>query len=196
MAGIIAFCKNTQCNSIFEFKNLIGGDGKVQINMTGCSVGPCPNCSSQGIVPDGVYEYADHAITLVKGTLNSIELLTRIEQIVRKSVEENKTKEEIVQAVETEVPEAKSFLDSIPVIDNLAQWVSILISILTFAILIHTTYIENEDDDKYKEMFIDHLLKENQELKKPKPIEAKKIPRNDPCPCGSGKKYKKCCYLT
>ncbi|MCM8787642.1 MAG: SEC-C metal-binding domain-containing protein, partial [Candidatus Omnitrophica bacterium] len=23
---------------------------------------------------------------------------------------------------------------------------------------------------------------------------AKKIGRNDPCPCGSGKKYKKCCY--
>jgi hypothetical protein len=21
------------------------------------------------------------------------------------------------------------------------------------------------------------------------------IPRNDPCPCGSGKKYKKCCLL-
>lgn len=30
-----------------------------------------------------------------------------------------------------------------------------------------------------------------------KPIETvvkgKKIGRNDPCPCGSGKKYKKCC---
>ena len=23
----------------------------------------------------------------------------------------------------------------------------------------------------------------------------KKVGRNDPCPCGSGKKYKKCCYL-
>jgi SEC-C motif-containing protein len=23
-----------------------------------------------------------------------------------------------------------------------------------------------------------------------------KIQRNDPCPCGSGKKYKKCCYLS
>ncbi|NLB11898.1 preprotein translocase subunit SecA [Candidatus Dojkabacteria bacterium] len=22
----------------------------------------------------------------------------------------------------------------------------------------------------------------------------KKVGRNDPCPCGSGKKYKKCCY--
>ena len=28
------------------------------------------------------------------------------------------------------------------------------------------------------------------------PIEADKTPgRNDPCPCGSGKKYKKCCAL-
>ena len=25
------------------------------------------------------------------------------------------------------------------------------------------------------------------------PVRKKKIGRNDPCPCGSGKKYKKCC---
>lgn len=30
---------------------------------------------------------------------------------------------------------------------------------------------------------------------KPQPIiRGKKPGRNDPCPCGSGKKYKKCCY--
>lgn len=28
---------------------------------------------------------------------------------------------------------------------------------------------------------------------KQKPVEPGKIGRNDPCPCGSGKKYKKCC---
>ncbi|MCX7919610.1 MAG: preprotein translocase subunit SecA [bacterium] len=28
---------------------------------------------------------------------------------------------------------------------------------------------------------------------KPQPVQSKKIGRNDPCPCGSGKKYKKCC---
>ncbi len=28
---------------------------------------------------------------------------------------------------------------------------------------------------------------------KPKPIVVNKIGRNEPCPCGSGKKYKKCC---
>jgi SWIM/SEC-C metal-binding protein len=26
-----------------------------------------------------------------------------------------------------------------------------------------------------------------------KPAISKKVGRNDPCPCGSGKKYKKCC---
>lgn len=25
------------------------------------------------------------------------------------------------------------------------------------------------------------------------PAKARKVKRNDPCPCGSGKKYKKCC---
>lgn len=31
------------------------------------------------------------------------------------------------------------------------------------------------------------------EMQKPQPIRVEKIGRNDPCPCGSGKKYKKCC---
>jgi SWIM/SEC-C metal-binding protein len=30
-------------------------------------------------------------------------------------------------------------------------------------------------------------------LNQPKPVLSKKVGRNDYCPCGSGKKYKKCC---
>jgi SWIM/SEC-C metal-binding protein len=30
-------------------------------------------------------------------------------------------------------------------------------------------------------------------LNPPVPIQYEKIGRNEPCPCGSGKKYKKCC---
>ncbi len=29
---------------------------------------------------------------------------------------------------------------------------------------------------------------------KPQPVSVTKIARNEPCPCGSGKKYKRCCY--
>ena len=34
---------------------------------------------------------------------------------------------------------------------------------------------------------------EGEEKKKPSKRESGKVGRNDPCPCGSGKKYKKCC---
>jgi SWIM/SEC-C metal-binding protein len=30
-------------------------------------------------------------------------------------------------------------------------------------------------------------------LNPPQPVQSEKVGRNDPCPCGSGKKYKKCC---
>ncbi len=39
----------------------------------------------------------------------------------------------------------------------------------------------------------EQLLKNTEKVK---PIKADKaVGRNDPCPCGSGKKYKKCCAL-
>jgi len=34
---------------------------------------------------------------------------------------------------------------------------------------------------------------ETDQEKEPEPIASSKVGRNDPCPCGSGKKYKKCC---
>ncbi len=33
----------------------------------------------------------------------------------------------------------------------------------------------------------------NEEESKKQPVKSEKVGRNDPCPCGSGKKYKKCC---
>jgi len=45
------------------------------------------------------------------------------------------------------------------------------------------------DDEEYDEKEIPFYLNE-----KSKPIvNHEKTGRNDPCPCGSGKKYKKCC---
>ncbi len=47
-------------------------------------------------------------------------------------------------------------------------------------------YNENVDDDFIGSDFFDRLNS------KPE-VKEKKVGRNDPCPCGSGKKYKKCC---
>lgn len=58
-----------------------------------------------------------------------------------------------------------------------------------------------KDEEKQSELegekFGDHLLREVKndiELDKTLVQKLKKTGRNDPCPCGSGKKYKKCCY--
>ncbi|MDD2463330.1 MAG: YchJ family metal-binding protein [Desulfobulbus sp.] len=37
------------------------------------------------------------------------------------------------------------------------------------------------------------IEEEHPTMPKPPPAENKKVGRNDPCPCGSGKKFKKCC---
>ena len=53
---------------------------------------------------------------------------------------------------------------------------------------------DDEDDDEFEDE-IDSVLKDDDSepaMEEIKPKE-KKIGRNEPCPCGSGKKYKKCC---
>jgi preprotein translocase subunit SecA len=41
-----------------------------------------------------------------------------------------------------------------------------------------------------KQMFTN---KDDSQVKQPKTRSEEKVGRNDPCPCGSGKKYKQCC---
>lgn len=62
-------------------------------------------------------------------------------------------------------------------------------------------YHENSDfrkNEKGEWLFVDgksHVNKEGEERGSGEPVvrEGPKVGRNDPCPCGSGKKYKKCC---
>ena len=63
-----------------------------------------------------------------------------------------------------------------------------------------TALIENEEqaEKARKASYKKHEKKETTfsalaDNQKPMPVTARKIGRNEPCPCGSGKKYKKCC---
>ena len=44
-----------------------------------------------------------------------------------------------------------------------------------------------------KEVVKGNAAEDNSKVKKQTPKKAEKIGRNEPCPCGSGKKYKQCC---
>jgi len=58
-------------------------------------------------------------------------------------------------------------------------------------VLMDRHYIERIK--RHYRMFKDVIEKENRKATSIKSNKRVKIGRNDPCPCGSGKKYKKCC---
>lgn len=59
-------------------------------------------------------------------------------------------------------------------------------------ILFHAKKVEEKEEDR--EASKERILTKNKKVKTKKiPAKYKKIGRNDPCPCGSGKKYKFCC---
>jgi len=58
--------------------------------------------------------------------------------------------------------------------------------------LFHAKKVEEKEEDR--ESSKDRILIKNKQVKTKKiAAEYKNIGRNDPCPCGSGKKYKRCC---
>jgi Fe-S-cluster containining protein len=67
--------------------------------------------------------------------------------------------------------------------------------------IVRENIIENRFMGRYMELFgieepdYEREIIENPDIGEPRPIVRKgeKIGRNDPCPCGSGQKYKKCC---
>jgi preprotein translocase subunit SecA len=54
--------------------------------------------------------------------------------------------------------------------------------------------LEEETKKEQDMVFIAGGGEQEREKKKPVKRSFKKVGRNDPCPCGSGKKYKKCCW--
>jgi preprotein translocase subunit SecA len=70
---------------------------------------------------------------------------------------------------------------------------------------LHLIHLKSQDEQEELERMMAQMEQEamseinmthqdpNAPQEEEKPVVEKKIPRNDPCPCGSGKKYKQCC---
>ena len=202
MAGPIAFCENPNCGSVFQFNQLIGGPGKANIEFTNSKVGPCPACGAKGFIPDGTYEYANGVLNILSSSKISVAELQKVEEILR-SARRSKDKNdyEIIGEVKKASPAVADAFQLVPKQNNIIQWLTLLIAFVALAIQIHSTYFKKTEQNCEKKV-IEYLLKEfgvkpesnlTPNQTSPYRREGSKIQRNDPCPCGSGKKYKKCC---
>jgi hypothetical protein len=198
VSSFVAFCENQRCGAVFEAANIIGGAGNVTIHMTDTRVGPCPVCGSYGLIPDGVYQYANQAVSLLTGSESSVRVLRQVHEILNRAKQATSSKEEILRQVKKVSPKTAEALQNTPDVSNYFQWITVLCALVALAIQIHTSYFKDDDVEK---QFREYLLQENKELRSqqekaiPYRRDAPKIQRNDLCPCGSGKKFKKCCVL-
>lgn len=197
MSNLVAFCENPRCGAVFSTANIIGGPGSARISFTNTRVGPCPACGGFGVIPDGVYQYSNNAIRLLAGPKLSVERLRAVEEILRRARQQNLNKTQVIDEIKRASPDAAAALQTVPDQNNWLQWLAIVIALVSLVIQIHSTYFK-EDDKALEKKFMEHLLKESEQtpsVKKQPTIRNPKVGRNDSCPCGSGKKYKKCCLL-
>lgn len=201
MSTFVAFCENQSCGAIFPAPNLIGGEGTATIQMTDTRYGPCPSCGGYGLIPDGVYRYANNVVEFLRGPQESLAALQKVQKLLASIRGQGLTRDEILSQVRDVSPRVASAMEITPSIAITQQWIQIVIALVTLAILIQTTYFKKSDQELEK-LFIEHLLRENVELRQQKSTPQKgltyrrptaKVQRNDPCPCGSGKKSKRCC---
>jgi uncharacterized protein YchJ len=200
MSDLVAFCENNQCGAIFPVPNIFGGNFDVE--LVGNVYGPCPICGGVGSIPDGSYKVTESVTTFLSGPTESILRLKKVEALLRALRTQSVTKDDVLSQVKAISPAVAASLSTVSPVAVMQQWILIAIALVTLLILMQTTYFPKKSDSDIKQLFMDHLIKENkalnEELSKKKQLKTikrntPKISRNASCPCGSEKKYKRCC---
>jgi hypothetical protein len=180
------------CGEIFPSGIVV--ENSLNITFNNISVGPCPSCGQRGHVSDGVFNFIGNTIELLSGPERTIIELENLAKILKNAKINKSTYEEISNEIERKIPELSSFKDILPKTRNeLYAFIAIILTIISIYLsqsnernkievnnIINNIYKYSEEKDNIK--------KDNE-----KEIKSKKIGRNEPCICGSGKKYKKCC---
>lgn len=185
-----AVCDN--CGAIFPSTYEV--NNSTNITFSGCASGPCPACGHMGHIPDGVYNFIGNTIELLSGPARTVAELQRLAAILKNAKEKQSSHQEISKEIDKELPELSSLKDILPKTrTELYAFIAIVISVI--ALLANQPQSKEPQKIEVNNVInnIYQQLPQTPETKNPIQKKSKKVGRNEPCPCGSGKKYKKCC---
>lgn len=195
MPQLPAFCDN--CGAVFPSGFAISGGGSA--TFIGNKSGPCPSCGGMGSVPDGVFSAAGNVIRLFAGPQKTIEQLQRLASVISEARNTVSEPNKAVEKIKREAPELSSIVDALPKTRNeLYGFLTVLLMAVGTVIAGAALYKDHSPSEADVQSMIDKTIErsfqEHNEMKKQQPHRAAPKPgRNEPCPCGSGKKYKHCC---
>jgi len=194
LVNIPAICN--KCGSMFVAPNLIGGNGSVQ--FTNCALGPCPTCGGTGNIIDGIYDAATNSARLFLSSITKKNDLLKLQVIIERARRENYTSEQLRHSVKDEVPELQSISDCLPKTRmELYAFLGVIFTIITIITTSTFNYFDSKDTINETDInnVVEEAFKQQTVVPNKSIIKNKKMGRNSPCYCGSGKKYKKCCLL-
>jgi len=199
MARIPAICEN--CHAIFPTGvNL--ENGASNIVFENCGAGPCPKCGGDGRILNGVYNAVGEAIKAFIGQ-QDINVLRQLLELLILAKKEEWSREKVVDNITKSTPALSKIADWLPK-SRTDLYAFIVIIIMTINTLINSGRSTFTKDElvQHSEITINNYYENNSENKsvtnptlqiKDIPIDKKRVGRNEPCPCGSNKKFKKCC---
>lgn len=191
-----AFCDT--CGAIFRSGFFV--DNATNITFAGNRAGPCPVCGGMGHIPDGVFDFVGNTIEVLSAPKRTVDELSRLAKILRKARENQQTPEQVAETLRKEAPELSHLADVLPKTRvELYSFLALIVAILTLL-------TQGEQDGTTTNISVTQTINqvfiETNETAKPrektgpKVRQTPKVGRNDTCPCGSGKKHKKCCGRT
>jgi uncharacterized protein YecA (UPF0149 family) len=151
-----------------------------------------------GHVPDGVFNFVGNTIEILSAPQRTVNELSRLAKILREAREKKQSPEQVAETIRKEVPELARLADSLPKTRaELYSFLALIIAVIT--LLTQGGQSGDKTTNITVNQTINQVFIEMDNAAKPEKAEpqvrqaAPKVGRNDPCPCGSGKKHKKCC---
>lgn len=185
-----AICDN--CGAVFLSGIAISG------MSIGNKSGPCPACGGMGSVPDGLYNITGNVIRLLAGPQKTIDQLNHIVSVLTEARNTASEPNKAVEIIKKSAPELSSIVDVLPKTRNELYGILTVLLMAVGAVIAGAALYKDAapselEIQKMIDISIDKSIQQ-QKIEKQQPIRKMQKPgRNEPCPCGSGKKYKHCC---
>jgi len=190
-----AFCDT--CGAVFRSGFVV--ENSTNITFAGNRSGPCPVCGGMGHVPDGVFNFVGNTIEILSAPQRTLDELSRLAKILHEARETKQNPEQVAETIRKEVPGLSSLADFLPKTRaELYGFIALIVAVIT--LLTQGGQSGRNTTNVTLDQSINQVFVETENVAKPKEKAVPqvkqatpKVGRNDPCPCGSGKKYKKCC---
>lgn len=186
MPQIPAFCD--RCGAIFGSGMVV--ENSTNVSFSGCTAGPCPVCGGTGHVPDGVFNVIGSTLEVLAAPERTIKDLTRLAQIFNEARAAKQSREQVAERVTKEVPAFSGVVELLP--HNRGELYAFFALILATIPLLKDCKPQERPNVTINQVVNQVIVQQPAAPQLPPKLKPK-VGRNDPCPCGSGKKYKKCC---